>query len=115
MSSAPQVRQSTSFVGEGMEVVECLRGGAGGGGADARLLDRFGEGAGWELSSGISATLGNFDAVVTLLLIDGRACALRDGCDCLSSSRRSATWEMLSSGVTSVSITVGRLRRFDDV
>lgn len=114
MSSEPQVKHSTNFVDDGTEVVECLRDGAGGAnGIDSRLLDRLDEGAGCELSSCVSATLGSFVEVVLLLFIDGRVCALREWRACPSSSRRSATCEMLSSGVTSVSITVGRLRRLD--
>ena len=93
----------------GMEVVEWRRT------ADPRKLDSCRldrlEGAIEGGSPIVSGTVGSFEEVVLLRLIDGRSGPSRLR---RSDSFLSATCEMLSSGVTSDSTKVGKLRRRDE-
>ena len=111
MSSDPQVRQSTKRGGEGIDVVECRRN------IDPTtegsvLLCLF-DAATDAPSSGASTTRSSLLDAVLLRFNDGRTYPFaRLEPEDIS---RSATCDMLSSGVTSESKTVGRLCRRDEL
>lgn len=77
---------------------------------DSRRVDRL-DGTTDEVSPIDSGTIGSFDEVVLLRLRDGRFLTSRLE---TSEALRSPTCEILSSGVTSDSITVGKLRLRDE-